>query len=116
VHTGFWWGNIREKDHLEDPSADGRIILKWIYRNWVGGMDWIVRGDPVGSGTAVIEIFHRINFFGRTMALGSILPLNRNEYPGVKRPVRRADSLTTFMCQLCGNSGSLNLLSPPVMK
>jgi hypothetical protein len=30
VHTGFWWGNLREGDHLENPGADGRIILKWI--------------------------------------------------------------------------------------
>jgi hypothetical protein len=48
MHTGFWWGNIRERGNLEDPSADGRIILKWIYRNWFGGMDWIARGGAVG--------------------------------------------------------------------
>jgi hypothetical protein len=28
--AGFWWGNLREGDHLEDLSLDGRIILKWI--------------------------------------------------------------------------------------
>jgi len=28
VYTGFWWGNLRERDHLEDPSVDGRIILR----------------------------------------------------------------------------------------
>jgi len=27
VHTGFWWRNVREKDHMEDPGVDGRIIL-----------------------------------------------------------------------------------------
>jgi hypothetical protein len=32
VHTGFRWGNLRGKDHLEDPSVDGRIILRWIFR------------------------------------------------------------------------------------
>jgi hypothetical protein len=38
----FWWGNLRERGHLEDPGVDGRIILRWILRKWdVGGMDWI---------------------------------------------------------------------------
>jgi hypothetical protein len=27
-----WWGNLRERDHLEEPSVDGRIILRWIFR------------------------------------------------------------------------------------
>jgi hypothetical protein len=26
--TGFWCGNLREREHLEDLGADGRIILK----------------------------------------------------------------------------------------
>jgi hypothetical protein len=26
LHTGFWWGNLRERDHLEGPGVDGRII------------------------------------------------------------------------------------------
>jgi hypothetical protein len=35
-------GNLRGRDHLEDPDVDGRIILRWIFRKWdVGGMDWI---------------------------------------------------------------------------
>jgi hypothetical protein len=32
---GFWLGNLRERDHLEDPGVDGRIILSWILRKCV---------------------------------------------------------------------------------
>jgi hypothetical protein len=41
VHTGFWWGDRREGDHLGDPGIDGRIILKWIFKKWDRGMNWI---------------------------------------------------------------------------
>jgi hypothetical protein len=41
VHTGFWWENLREGDHLKDPGVDGKIILKWILQKWDGGTDWI---------------------------------------------------------------------------
>ena len=27
-----WCGNLRERDHLEDPGIDGMIILRWIFR------------------------------------------------------------------------------------
>ena len=33
---GLWWENLRVRDHLEDPGADGRIILKWIAGSGMG--------------------------------------------------------------------------------
>ena len=32
VYTGFWCGNLSERDHLRDPGVNGRIILRWIFR------------------------------------------------------------------------------------
>ena len=27
LHTGFWWGDLRDRDHLEDVGLDGRVIF-----------------------------------------------------------------------------------------
>jgi hypothetical protein len=32
AYTGFWWGNLRERDYFGDPGVDGRIILRRILR------------------------------------------------------------------------------------
>jgi hypothetical protein len=31
MHTGFWWGKLKDRDHVEDPSVDGTIILRWVF-------------------------------------------------------------------------------------
>ena len=33
---------LRERDHWGDPDADGRMILRWIFRKWeaVVGTGW----------------------------------------------------------------------------
>jgi len=41
----LWWGNLRERVHLEDPGVDGLIILRWVFRKWVGGMNWFDLGQ-----------------------------------------------------------------------
>jgi len=52
VYTGFWWGNLRERKYLGDPGVDGRIILRWIFRQWdVGvwtGSIWLMIGTGCG--------------------------------------------------------------------
>jgi hypothetical protein len=52
VHTGFWWGDLREGDHFEDPSVDVSIILKWILKKWNGrvwtGLIWLRTGTGGG--------------------------------------------------------------------
>jgi hypothetical protein len=41
VHTGFWWGDLREGHHLGDPGIDGDNIkmdlqeVVWVSMNWI---------------------------------------------------------------------------------
>ena len=52
AYTGFWWGNLRERKHLEDPDVDETIILRWIFWKWdVGawtGSIWLRIGTGGG--------------------------------------------------------------------
>jgi hypothetical protein len=54
VHTGFWCGVLRERDHFEDIGIDCRIILKWIFRRWHGetltGLIWL----RIGTGRPML--------------------------------------------------------------
>jgi hypothetical protein len=63
VHTGFWWENLRERDHLEDPGID-RIILKWIFRKWVGGggMDWTDLAQDMDRWRALVNAVMNLQF------------------------------------------------------
>jgi hypothetical protein len=42
VHTGFWWGKLRERDHLEDLGVEGEDNIKIDLQDvgW-GSMGWI---------------------------------------------------------------------------
>jgi len=50
VHIRFWLGDLRERDKLQDLGVDGRIILKWLLKQWdVGawtGFIWL----RIGTG------------------------------------------------------------------
>ena len=41
MYAALRWGNLRERDHLEDPGEDGRIVLRWVFREWGWDMDCI---------------------------------------------------------------------------
>jgi len=51
VHTGFWWGDLREGNNLKDLVVDGRIIFKRIFKKWDvlwTGLIWL--GTGTGGG------------------------------------------------------------------
>lgn len=46
MHTQLWLDNLNERDHLEDISVNGKIILEWIIMNQGGklrtGFMWLM--------------------------------------------------------------------------
>jgi hypothetical protein len=52
AYTGFWWGNLGDRDLLGDPGVVGRIILRWMFWKWdVGvwtGSSWLWIGTVGG--------------------------------------------------------------------
>ena len=55
VHIGFCWGNLRERNDLEDIGMDGRIILNFNSRKCVCDMDWIDLAQDRDSWNAVVK-------------------------------------------------------------
>jgi hypothetical protein len=45
VYIGFWWGYLKERNHLEDPGVDGRIVIRWIFRKAWTGLMWLKDRD-----------------------------------------------------------------------
>jgi hypothetical protein len=46
-HTGFWCGDLRERDYMKEPGIDGRIILNWIFRKWAWTRSGLEKGQVV---------------------------------------------------------------------
>jgi len=57
VCTGFWLGNLRERDNLEDTGIDGRILLRWIFRKWDVGAwtEWVWL--RIGTGVKNLQMW-----------------------------------------------------------
>ena len=49
-YTGCWWGNLRERDPLEDPDVDGSLILRWIFRKFEVGAWTVSSWLMIGTG------------------------------------------------------------------
>jgi hypothetical protein len=40
---------------LEDPGIDGRIILKWLFKTWDGGIGWIELAQDIDRWRALVN-------------------------------------------------------------
>jgi hypothetical protein len=56
ANTGFWWGNLRERDRLEDPEVDGGITLNWTFSKWnVGAWTGLIC-LRIGTGCVLLSV------------------------------------------------------------
>jgi len=55
VHIGFCWGNLRERNDLEDLGMDGMIILISNSIKCVWDMEWIDLAQDRDSWNAVVK-------------------------------------------------------------
>jgi len=51
MYTRFLWGDLRERDHLEDLGVDGKVILRSIFRKLDVGYGL----NRAGSGYGQVE-------------------------------------------------------------
>jgi hypothetical protein len=56
------WGNLRERDCLEDISVDRRIILKFVFKKEWKDMDWIYVLQDRVKWEAVVNIVMKLWF------------------------------------------------------
>ena len=93
VHTGFWWKNQKEGDHLEDPGVDVRIILKRISEKW----DREARIFPVGSLSSRVSVWRNpANDEDVLLSAGSFLRLYL--WVAICRQFPLSVSLGRFVC------------------
>jgi hypothetical protein len=70
----FWWRNLREIDHLEDPGVDRRIILKWIFKMWERDLDWADLAQDTDRWRAVAKAVMKLHVnFSRSALLPGVI-------------------------------------------
>jgi len=68
----FGWGNVKERDHLEDPGVDVRIIFKEILKTEWEGVEWIRLVPDRDKWQAVVAMATKIRVFSKA---GSFLTI-----------------------------------------
>jgi len=56
VYTMFWWRKLRDRNHLEYPGVDRRIIFRWSSGSGMGSMDQIYLAQDKDRWRALVNV------------------------------------------------------------
>ena len=122
-HTAYKWYRLFESIILNHPVCVCVCVCVCVHtlienqycKYWRSWLRQCAKSRKVAGSIpdGFIGIFHWHNHSCLTMAPGVDSASNKNEYQqyfleGWRRPVRRADNLTIFMCRQSRNFGKLN--------
>jgi len=62
MDTGILWVNLKETGCLEELNVDGRITLKYILKNTMGGMDWSWLTEDLDRWQTVMNTVMKLQF------------------------------------------------------
>jgi hypothetical protein len=60
VHTGFWWGNLRERS-LARPRHRWEEHKKRICKEWDRDMDWVGLAENMNRGRARVNVIMNLH-------------------------------------------------------
>jgi hypothetical protein len=58
LHTEFWWGNLRERDHVKDLGTGRKITLKCIFKKRERGHGLDSSGSEYGQVSGCCECYN----------------------------------------------------------
>jgi hypothetical protein len=63
TYTWFWWRNLRERDHLEDPGVDGGDNIKMnLQEVECGSIHWIDLAQDMDRRRALVNAVMNLGF------------------------------------------------------
>jgi len=61
IYTGFWWGDLRGRDHLEDVGVGDNMKMD-LQEVGLGGMDWIALAQGRDRWLSLVHVVMTFGF------------------------------------------------------
>jgi len=118
IHTGFWWGRVKGRVHMQDLGINGRIALTWIIRKvderlWTGFISLVIvkvvgcceRGNEHSGSIGceeLIDLLRNCKLVASTEGLSSMqISLGAFGFRWVVQGIKNKDDVSTDTHRMC---------------